>query len=53
MRRGPSYLLSTEDRVWLGHTLPHGDLVPLIIEGTGELLERGNQEDLEREYRIE
>ena len=33
MRREPSYLLSAEDRVWLGHTLRHGDLIPLIIEG--------------------
>ena len=31
MRRGLSYLLSTEDRVWLGYTLQHGDLLPSVI----------------------
>ena len=34
MKRGPSYLLSTEDREsGLVIALRHGDLVPLVIEG--------------------
>ena len=33
MSTGPLYLVSRENRVWLGHTLQHGDLVPLVIEG--------------------
>ena len=31
--RGPSFLLSTEDREWLDHSLWYGDLVPLVKEG--------------------
>ena len=26
-------VINRRQRVWLGHTLRHGDLVPLVIEG--------------------
>ena len=43
--------INKRQKTWLGHTLRHGNLLPLIIEGRVE--ERRPQEDHERECWIE
>ena len=45
--RGIMSIINRRQGVCLGHTLGHGDLIPLVIEG--RIIGRGKLEDLELE----